>query len=47
MSRRDDSLRLKDMLAAASEARSFAAGKTEGDPASTDGFGGTPTWRPR
>ena len=29
MSRRDDSLRLQDMLAAAREARGFTAGKTE------------------
>jgi uncharacterized protein with HEPN domain len=31
MSRRDDSLRLWDMLTAAREARAFAHGKTEGD----------------
>lgn len=31
MSRRDDTLRLQDMLTAAHDARAFAAGKTEAD----------------
>ena len=31
MSRRDDTLRLQDMLTAARDARAFAAGKTEAD----------------